>query len=149
MSIVQTVEDLVKPIVEEFGLVLWNVEFKKEGPDYFLRIFIDKDGGVNISDCEAVSRRLDPVLDKADPIEQSYILEVSSAGLVRELKKDFHLQKYLGHVVQMKLYQAFNGTKTVEGKLAAYDAENVFMEWDGETVAFSRSSISKITIDLV
>ena len=113
MSIVSKVTELASPVVKSEGLDLWDVEFKKEGPDYFLRIFIDKEGGVGIDDCERVSRKLDVLLAEVDPIEQSYILEVSSAGLVRELKTDVHLEKFSGYSVEARMFKAVDGVKKI------------------------------------
>ncbi|MFQ9871799.1 MAG: ribosome maturation factor RimP [Oscillospiraceae bacterium] len=95
---VATVTQLVEPIVREAGVELWDVRFEKEGSLWFLRVYLDKEGGVTIDDCETVSRALSPVLDQADPIEQSYILEVSSPGVERDLVKDWHFQKYVAPV---------------------------------------------------
>lgn len=145
MSIVSTVTDIVRPVVEAEGLVLWDVEFKKEGPDYFLRVFIDKDGGVGINDCENVSRKIDVLLDEADPIDRSYILEVSSAGLIRELKTDLHLEKFVGYDVELKLFKAIDGVKKFSGKLSEFSPETVTV--DGKV--FNRKEISKIIVDLI
>ena len=98
-SIIETVWKLAEPIAEELGLKLWDVRFEKEGASYFLRIIIDKEGGVDINACEAMSRRLDPLLDEADPIPQSYYLEVWSAGMDRALERDFHFTETLGQKV--------------------------------------------------
>lgn len=148
MSIVSKVTELAAPVVREEGLDLWDVEFKKEGPDYFLRIFIDKDGGVGIDDCERVSRKLDTLLDEADPIEQSYILEVSSAGLVRELKTDAHLEKFSGYTVEARLFKTVDGVKRIGGKLVSFDSEKIVLETDKIT-ELDRKNISKIIVDLI
>lgn len=93
---VKIVTDLVKPIVDELGLILWDVRFEKEGSIWLLRVIIDKVGGVSVDDCEAVSRPLDKLLDEVDPIDQSYCLEVASAGLERELTKSWHFDECIG-----------------------------------------------------
>lgn len=145
VSIVSTVTDIVRPVVEAEGLDLWDVEFKKEGPDYFLRVFIDKDGGVGINDCENVSRKIDVLLDEADPIDRSYILEVSSAGLVRELKTDKHLKKFVGYDVEVRLFKALDGSKKFNGKLSDFSADTVTLD----SKEFARKDISKIIVDLI
>ena len=104
-SIIETVWKLAEPIAEELGLKLWDVRFEKEGASYFLRIIIDKEGGVDINACEAMSRRLDPLLDEADPIPQSYYLEVWSAGMDRTLERDFHFTETLGQKVTIGLFE--------------------------------------------
>ena len=91
MSVVEITESLVNPIIEKYNLILWDIEFKKEGSGYVLRVYIDKPDGVSIEDCENVANELNPALDAVDPIEQSYSLEISSAGLLRDLKKDSHI----------------------------------------------------------
>lgn len=149
MSIIKIIEELVLPIIDDLQLTLWDVEFKKEGPDYFLRIYIDKDTGVTINDCEAVSRKLEILLDEKDPIEQSYVLEVSSAGLVRELKKDFHFQKFLGKNIEIRLYKALNGQKKFTATLINFDSENLIIQIENKEEIISRKDISKVIIDLV
>ena len=101
---------LLEPIVEANGLELVDLEFVKEGVNWYLRVYIDKDGGVNIDDCELVSRALEAKLDEKDPIEQAYILEVSSPGIDRPLKKEADFVKYQGEIIDVKLYTAVNGS---------------------------------------
>lgn len=133
-SIVTLVEEFAKPIVEKLGLILWNVEFVKEGSSYYLRIFIDKDGGVTIDDCEAVSRIVDKELDRIDPIEQSYCLEVSSPGIERELKKEWHFKKYIGFKVKIRLIRPDNdGKRDLYGILKSYDGRTVEIDTDAGT----------------
>lgn len=122
-STASVVYDLAKPIAEELGLTLWDVRFEKEGSSWFLRVILDKPGGnVDMDDCEAVSRRLDPVLDEADPIEQSYYLEVGSAGLGRELRDPAHFEACLGMEVRARLIRADEtGRRDVEGTLVSYE----------------------------
>ncbi len=152
MSVVSVVTDLAKPVIEELGLKLWDVEFKKEGSEYFLRIYIDRDEGVWINDCEEVSRRLDPLLDELDPIEQSYNFEVSSAGLVRELKKDEHILKFVGHEVSVSLFKPDENI----GKMKKFNADikgvnGGYVEFiiNGKEFSVDRKNISKIVVDLV
>ena len=103
-SIIQTVWDLAEPIAEEIGVSLWDVRFEKEGASWFLRILIDREGGADINACEAMSRAIDPLLDEADPIPQSYYLEVWSAGMNRSLERDFHFTRNLGKKVTVGLF---------------------------------------------
>lgn len=123
--VTDAVEALARPIVEEEGCSLWAVEYVREAGTWFLRVFIDKDGGVDIADCERISRRLDPVLDEADPIPDSYVFEVSSAGIERELKRPSDFEQFIGAEVELKFYQPINGRKSVVGKLMGYDNGDV------------------------
>ena len=119
------VEALARPVVEEEGCKLWSVEYIKEAGTWYLRIFIDKDGGVGIADCEAISRRLDPILDEADPIPDSYNFEVCSAGLERQLKRPSDFEQFIGSDVEVKLYQPYEGRKTLVGTLEEYNDGNI------------------------
>ena len=119
------VEALARPVVEEEGCKLWSVESIKEAGTWYLRIFIDKDGGVGIADCEAISRRLDPILDEADPIPESYVFEVGSAGAERELKRPSDFEQFIGSDVEVKLYQPYEGRKTLVGTLEEYNDGNI------------------------
>ena len=119
------VEALARPVVEEEGCKLWSVEYIKEAGTWYLRIFIDKDGGVGIADCEAISRRLDPILDEADPIPESYVFEVGSAGAERELKRPSDFEQFIGSDVEVKLYQPYKGRKTLVGILEEYNDGNI------------------------
>lgn len=108
---------LAQPIAEELGLSIWDVRFGKEGSMWVLSVIIDKENGVSIDDCEALSRPLDKKLDEADPIEQSYCLEVSSAGIERELNRDWHFQRYIGEQVVLRLIRPFEGEREFKGEL--------------------------------
>lgn len=119
------VEALARPVVEEEGCKLWSVEYIKEAGTWYLRIFIDKDGSVGIADCEAISRRLDPILDEADPIPESYVFEVGSAGAERELKRPSDFEQFIGSDVEVKLYQPYEGRKTLVGTLEEYNDGNI------------------------
>ncbi len=114
------VEELARPVVEEAGCELWSVEYVKEAGTWYLRVYIDKQGGVGIADCEAISRRLDPILDEADPVPDSYVFEVGSAGAERELKRPSDFERYIGSEVEVKLYQPYKGRKTLVGTLDEY-----------------------------
>ena len=120
-KVTDTVAELALPFVQEAGCSLWDVEYVKEAGSWFLRVYIDKEEGVSITDCEAVSRPLSDALDEADPIEGSYTLEVGSAGAERTLKRPGDFEKYMGSPVLVKLYQKVNGMKEFAGNLKAYD----------------------------
>lgn len=139
----------MEPILSEFGFELWDVEFVKEGPERYLRAYIDKEGGITIDDCVDVSRRLSDALDADDFIEDEYILEVSSPGLGRQLKKDKELQRSIGRSVDLKLYKALEGTKEYSGELAAFDNETVTIETTEGIRKFDRGDIAvvKLTVD--
>ncbi|MGM9592534.1 MAG: ribosome maturation factor RimP [Oscillospiraceae bacterium] len=124
-KITEKVEALAKPVVEDEGCELWAVEYVREAGSWYLRVLIDKDGGVGIDDCERISRRLDPILDEADPIPDSYVFEVGSAGAERELKRPSDFERYIGSEVEVKLYQPYQGKKSYVGSLDAYEDGNV------------------------
>lgn len=151
MGVCETVAEVVTPFLEKEGLKLWDVEFKKEGAEYFLRVYIDREGGVCIDDCVKVNDFLNPVLDELDPIPQSYCLEVSSAGLVRELKKNEHYDMFSGKRVTVHTYKSLDGIlpKKFDATLVGYDDDNIILEIKDEKRAVNRSLISKISIDLV
>ena len=142
----QRTEELLKPIAEEYGVEIYDVEFVKEAGEYYLRAYIDKEGGVNIGDCEAVSRKLSDELDKADYIEEGYILEVSSPGLGRTLRKDRHSMKSIGEEVEIKTYKPIDKVKEFTGILKAFDEKTITItEGDADRV-FERSDIAKIRL---
>lgn len=130
------VTELLVPILEEQNFELVDVEFVKEGPNWYLRIYIDKEGGVSIDDCELVSRALDKKLEESNPIEQAYILEVSSPGIDRPLKKPDDFVKYAGQIVDIKLYKAMNGQKEFQGELQGLN-DNVITIIDETEQEFS------------
>lgn len=142
----QEVIKLLEPIIEPKGIYLWDIEFKKEGPSYYLRIFLDKDGGIGLSDCEEVSRAMSDALDVADPIPQEYMLEVSSAGLDRSIKYDFHFEKCQGMKVDVKLFGVIDGFKEFTAILLGHDSENVKFEIEGNEKAFPKNKISSIKL---
>ena len=119
-KVTEKVEALAKPVVEDEGCELWAVEYVREAGSWYLRVLIDKDGGVGIDDCERISRRLDPILDEADPIPDSYVFEVGSAGAERELKRPSDFERYIGSEIEVKLYQPYQGKKSYVGTLEAY-----------------------------
>ena len=125
--------DIAKPIADSLGLILWDVKFLKEGAKWYLRITIDKDGGVGIDDCVALHRAIDGPLDEADPIEQSYNLQVQSPGIERELTRDFHFERYMGEKIMIRLIKAFERKRDYKGVLTAFDDESVTIALDEET----------------
>ena len=139
-------EELLAPIVEEKGVEIYDIEFVKEAGEFYLRVYIDKEGGVTIDDCEAVSRRLSDELDRADYIEDGYILEVSSPGLGRTLKKDRHFGKSIGDEVEVKLYKPVDKQKEFIGILKAYDEKTVTIEDEQGERVFERDQIAKIRL---
>lgn len=141
-------ETLLTPIVERFGVSIYDVEYVKEGSDWYLRAYIDKPEGVNIQDCENVSRALSDALDAEDFIADAYILEVSSPGLGRQLKKDKHLEKSIGEEVELKLYKAVDKQKEFSGILLGFDADVITLEIDEQERTFNRSDIGMIRLAL-
>lgn len=141
-------EELLKPIVEAHQVEIYDVEYVKEGSDYYLRAFIDKEGGVNINDCEAVSRALSDALDAADFIEEAYILEVSSPGLGRTLKKDRHFEKSIGKEIEIKLFKAVDGCKEFSGILTSFQSDKIFVQMEDEIKEFVRSDIAVVRLAL-
>lgn len=138
-------EELILPIVEANHFELVDVEYVKEAGNWYLRIYIDKEGGININDCELVSRAFSDILDKEDPIEDAYVLEVSSPGLGRPLKKDKDFQRNLGEEVEVRTYKPINKQKEFVGLLDAWDKDSVTLQMEGgETMTISRSDIALI-----
>lgn len=143
----QRVEALVRPTVEGMGLRLWDVVFEKEGPDWYLRILIDRDGTMDTDTCAEVSHALDPILDEADPIDQSYYLEVGSPGLGRRLTRDEHFARYMGEKAAMHLIRPDeSGNRDYEGKLAAFENGNVTLETENGTVTMPLASASYVKL---
>lgn len=140
------VRELAKPIADELNLIIWDVQFAKEGSDWVLRVVIDKEGGVSISDCENMSRPLDKKLDEADPIEQSYCLEVSSAGPERELTQDWHYQAMQGNKITVKLIRPYNGIREFVGTLVKHESESVFIEAADGSYQFKDSEIAYVRL---
>ncbi|MCQ2527198.1 MAG: ribosome maturation factor RimP [Lachnospiraceae bacterium] len=142
-------EEILKPIAEANGVRIYDVEYVKEGSDYYLRSYIDKDGGVTIDDCEVVSRLLNEELDKADFIADSYIMEVSSPGLGRTLKKDRHFEYSIGEQVEVKLFKPVDGCKDFEGILKCFDKDTVTIAIEGsDDKVFGRKDIAIIRLAL-
>ena len=142
-------EKILLPITEEYDLEIYDVEYVKEGSDWYLRAYIDKEGGVTIEDCEKVSRAVSEGMDKEDFIPDAYILEVSSPGLGRALKKDKHLAKSIGAEVEIKTYKPIEKQKEFSGILKEYDEESITIgQEEGTNMKFARSDIALIRLAL-
>lgn len=140
-------EQLLLPIVESNGFELVDVEYVKEGSNYYLRAYIDKEGGITIDDCEAVSRELSDLLDVEDFIPEAYFLEISSPGLGRQLKKDKDFARSIGEDVEVKLYKPLNKKKEFEGELVSYDEVNIVLGIsEEETITIPRAGIAMIKL---
>ena len=142
MKVTDKVAQFARPVVEEFGCSLWDVEYVREGSERFLRIYIDKEGGIDIEDCEAVHRAIDPVLDEKDPIAESYHFEVCSAGLERALKRPSDFEQFMGSPVLVKLYRPRNGLKEIPGFLRGYEDGRITLEAGKETITFEKSEVA-------
>ena len=142
------VSALVRPVVEEEGCSLWDVEYVREAGTWYLRVFIDKEGGVGIDDCERISRRLDPMLDEADPIPESYVFEVGSAGAERELKRPSDFAQFMGHEVELRLYRPLDGKKSFVGELSGYEDGDVSLLVGGEPKTFEKKQIAKVNLHI-
>ncbi len=143
------IAELARPIIEQEGCSLWDVEYLKEAGTWYLRIFIDKTGGVNIDDCERISRRLDPVLDEADPIPDSYVFEVSSAGAERELKRPSDFERFMGSNVEVRFFKTTDGRKSVIGALQGYDGGDVTVRVGDDTHTYRKAEIAKVRLRIV
>lgn len=146
MKITDQVTALARPIVEAQGCSLWDVEYVREGDQRFLRLYIDKAGGVDISDCEAISRAMDPILDQADPIPESYLFEVCSAGLERPLKRPGDFAQFMGSPITVKLYRPRNGVKELPCVLAGYEDGVLTVQAGKETIQFQKSEVALVRL---
>jgi len=138
------VYELAKPIIDRNNFELVEIEYKKEGPYWYLRVYIDKEGGITIDDCQSVSEELSDLLDIADPIEQSYIFEVSSPGLDRPLKTDRDYRKNIGKPIEIKLFYPLEGKKIIEGILKGHTESSVEIEVEGKALNVEKASIALI-----
>lgn len=141
-NIQQTVTELVSPVVENLNYELVDVEYVKEGANWYLRVYIDKPGGISIDDCQAVSEHVSDLLDKNDPIDQSYYLEVSSPGLDRPLKTEKDFTKYKGELVEVKVFEPIDGKKIFEGELVGLKDNFIIINQDGHDVQFEREKVA-------
>ena len=137
---------LALPVVEEEGCTLWDVEYVREAGTRDLRVYIDKEGGVSIDDCERISRRLDPVLDEADPIAESYVFEVGSAGADRELKRPRDYEQFMGSEVEVHLYRPVGGSKRHVGTLRSYEDGAIVIEQNGIARRFEKDQIAQVRL---
>ena len=145
-KIEEKVEQLVKDPIEKLGYSLYDVEYVKEGPEYYLRIYIDKESGIDLNDCEKVSNEINEILDKADYIKEQYYLEVSSPGIERKLRKDKHLEQNISKNVEIKLFKKDNnGKKEYTGKLKTFNQEEIIIETNKE-ITIERKNIAQIKI---
>ena len=142
-------EKILLPITEDAGVEIYDVEYVKEGSDWYLRAYIDKEGGVTIEDCERVSRAVSEAMDREDFIPDAYILEVSSPGLGRALKKDKHLARSMGEEVEIRTYKPIEKQKEFSGILRDFDAESITIEpEEGTNIKFARSDVALIRLAL-
>lgn len=139
-------EELLMPIVEKNQLELVDVEYVKEAGNWYLRAYLDKEGGITIDDCEVVSRALSDILDKEDFIEDSYILEVSSPGLDRPLKKEKDFERSIGRDVEVRLFQSVDGCKEYTGELLSYDRNTVTISAGDQEKCFERKNLALIRL---
>ena len=144
---VAVVTQLAEPVAEKMGLTIWDVRFEKEGSSWFLRIFIDKDSGLTMGECEAFTREMNTLLDEADPIEQSYYLEIGSPGVERELTRDWHFQKYLGSEESVRLIRPVDGVRDFTGVLTGYGDEGITIELEGDlAMTFTRQEAAYVRL---
>ena len=145
-KITEKVFSLAKPVVEDEGCSLWDVEYVREAGSWYLRVYIDKEGGVGIDDCERISRRPDPILDEEDPIPDSYVFEVGSAGAERELKRPSDFEQFMGSEVEVRLYQPLEGRKAYVGTLAGYDGGSVTIDTEKQQRSFTKQQIAQVRL---
>lgn len=146
MKVADQVALLAQPVVEANGCTLWDTEYVREGSERFLRLYIDKEGGVNITDCEKISRAMDPLLDEADPIPESYHFEVCSAGLERALKRPSDFAQFMGSPIYIKLYRPRNGLKELPGVLQGYEDGRVTAVCGKEVITFEKSEVALVRL---
>ena len=146
MKVTEQVAQFAEPVVQAHGCTLWDVEYVREGGEWFLRLYIDKDGGVDISDCEAISHAVDPILDEKAPVPDSYNFEVCSAGLERQLKRPSDFAQFMGSSVSVKLFRPVNGAKEFVGTLTGYDDGAVTIEAAGATHTFQKNEVAQVRL---
>ena len=143
-NIAETVKQGIAPVADELGLILWDVEFLKEGARRILRVTIDHEDGVTIEDCERVHRAIDPILDEVDPIEGFYYLEVSSPGIERELRTPEHIKACIGMRAEAKLFVAYNGQKSITGEIVSYEDDTLSLKVGDEMISLKKNQYSKL-----
>lgn len=141
-KVCEIVAQLAAPVAESLSLSIWDVEFVKEGGQYYLRIYLDREGGVTIDDCEALSRAMDPILDREDPIAESYVFEVCSAGMERTLKRPSDFETYIGHLVEIRTFAPRNGSREFVGMLSDYRDGTVTLQIGDHTEVFTKKEIA-------
>ena len=146
MKVTDLVASFAKPVVEAHGCELWDVEYVREGSEYFLRLYLDKEGGVDINDCEAISRAVDPILDEKDPVPGSYHFEVCSAGLERALKRPSDFERFMGSAITVKLYRPRNGLKEIPCVLTGYEDGKVTVTAGKEIITFEKSEVALVRL---
>lgn len=145
---VEKIEEIVKPYAENLSLSIWDITFKKEGTDWYLRIFIDKDGGVSIDDCVDLTHAVTKPIDEADPISQSYMLEVCSPGVERELKKDWHFEKYVGSKVMVRTIRPIDNVRDFNGVLTSYNNGELTVKLQDENeITLNKKETSYVKLD--
>lgn len=143
-SIEEKVENLLQSKIEDLGYELYDVEYAKEGKNYFLRVYIDKEEGIDLNDCEKVNGGIMDLLDEADYIKEQYFLEVSSPGIERVLRKQKHFDNAMEEKIEVNLFKPFSGSKTLEGILKGYDTETITMVYENDEISIPRKNISLI-----
>lgn len=147
-EIVDKTEALVTPIIDEHHFELVDVEYVKEGANWYLRVYADKEGGINIDDCVLISRALEEKLDEEDFIKDAYILEVSSPGLGRQLKKDKDFQRSIGEAVECRLFRTLEDSKDWDGILKDYDSDTITIEAEGRSISLPRKNIASVRLSI-
>ena len=146
-KVVEVAEEILAGFLRENGLTLYDAEYVKEGPDRVLRIYIDKEEGyIGTEECEKVSRYLSEKMDELDPIEENYVLEVSSPGLDRELRKEEHFHKYMGELVEVSLYKAIDGEKKLMGRMISKDETCLKIDVEGKEICLENDQITKVNL---
>lgn len=145
-SIEEKVENLINKKIEKLGYNLYDVQYSKEGKDYFLRIFIDKENGIDLEDCEKVNNEIMDLLDEADYIKEKYFLEISSPGIERILRKDKHLEESIGKDIEIKLFKPIDNLKEYIGNLKKFDNEYIYINYNENEIKLERKNISLIKI---
>ena len=146
LKITEQVVQFAQPVVEANGCSLWDVEYVREGSERYLRLYIDKEGGVDIEDCEKIHRAVDPILDEKDPIAESYHFEVCSAGLERALKRPSDFARFMDSPILIKLYRPRNGLKEIPAILRGYEDGRVIAEAGKETLTFEKSEVALVRL---
>ena len=142
----EALEKIAQGVCERHGVYIYNTEYKKEGSEYFLRLFIDKDGGVTIEDCENVSREISPMLDELTFIKEAYIFEVSSPGIDRALSRDWHFEKVMGEEIEIKLFAPIDGKKELNGILKGYQDGIITVEVSDKEITIEKSKAASVRL---